>query len=47
MRRRVGYPFIALVISFIVIGFSGRRAFIGIGVAFLVLGFVTLRRRAT
>jgi hypothetical protein len=43
MRRRVGYPFIALGISFMVIGFSGRRAFIGIGLAFLVLGFVTLR----
>ena len=47
MRRRAGYPFIAMGISFMVIGFSGRRAFIGIGAAFLVLGFVTLRRRAS
>jgi len=47
MKRRVGYPFLALGISFMVIGFSGRRAFIGIGLAFLVLGIVALRRSAS
>jgi hypothetical protein len=46
MRKvgRVGYPFIALGISFLVIGFSGHRAFIGVGVVFLLLGIVTLKR---
>jgi len=47
MKRRVGYPFLALGISFMVIGFSGRKAFIGIGLAFLVLGIVALRRSAS
>jgi len=42
---RVGYPFIALGIAFLVIGISGHRTFIGVGAAFLVLGFITLRRR--
>jgi hypothetical protein len=46
MRRfgRAGYPFIALGISFIAIGFTRQRAFIAIGLAFLAIGFVTLRR---
>ena len=46
MRRiaRIGYPFIAIGFAFIAIGANGRRAFLAIGAAFLVLAFVTLRK---
>jgi hypothetical protein len=37
-------PFLALAIAFIAIGISGQRAFIGIGVAFLVLAVVMMRK---
>jgi len=49
MRRLglAGYPFIALGIAFVAIGFTGQRTFIAIGVVFLVLGILALRRRAT
>jgi len=39
-----GYPFIALGIAFITIGFSTRRPFIFIGAAFIAIGFVLLKR---
>ncbi len=41
---RAGYPFIAIGIAFLAIGFSTRRAFMVIGAAFLILGIITLRR---
>ena len=45
--RRVGvagYPFIALGIAFVAIGFSGRKPFIIIGTVFIAIGFILLRR---
>ena len=42
---RVGYPFIAMGIAFAAIGVSGRKAFLVIGLTFLVMGFVLLRRK--
>lgn len=41
-KPKVAY--LALGAAFILIGLSGQRAFIGVGVVFLVLGFVQLRR---
>jgi hypothetical protein len=40
-----GYPFIALGIAFIAIGFSSSKPFIAIGVAFIGVGFVLLTRK--
>ncbi len=40
-----GYPFIAIGIAFVAIGFSGQKTFIAIGVVFIGIGFVLLRRR--
>jgi hypothetical protein len=42
---RVGYPFIALGIAFLVIGFTGHRAFIAVGAMFLVVGIIKLKGR--
>ena len=42
----VGYPFIAIGIAFVAIGFSGRKALFVIGLTFLIIGFVLLRSRA-
>ncbi len=42
---RVGYPFIAMGITFVAIGFSGRKPFLVIGLTFLVIGFVLLTRK--
>ena len=39
-------PFITLGISFMAIGFSGQRAFIPIGIVFLIIGAVLLRKRS-
>ena len=39
-----GYPFIAIGIAFIATGFTRTRVFIGIGVAFLILGILLLKR---
>ena len=44
---RAGYPLIAIGIAFTAIGFAGQRAFIAIGLVFLVFGIVTLRRGRT
>lgn len=38
-------PFLALAIAFIAIGISGQRAFIYIGVVFLVIAVAMFRRR--
>ena len=38
-------PFIMLGIVFIALGISGQRTFIPIGVVFLIVGVVLLRRR--
>jgi hypothetical protein len=47
MKRPVasGISFIVLGVVFIAIGSSGQRAFLGIGAAFLVIGFVSLARQ--
>jgi hypothetical protein len=37
-------PFLVLAISFIAIGITGQRVFIYIGVAFLVLALVMMRK---
>ena len=38
-------PFLALAIAFIAIGVTGQRTFIYIGIVFLVLALVMLRKR--
>ncbi|HET6646818.1 MAG TPA: LPXTG cell wall anchor domain-containing protein [Pyrinomonadaceae bacterium] len=38
-------PFLALAIAFIAIGVAGQRTFIYIGIVFLVLALVMLRKR--
>jgi LPXTG-motif cell wall-anchored protein len=38
-------PFLVLAIAFIVIGMTGQRAFIYIGIAFLILAMVMMKRR--
>ena len=38
-------PFLALAIAFIAIGVSGQRTFIYIGIVFLILALVMLRKR--
>jgi len=38
-----GYPFIALGIAFVAIGFSGRKPFIIIGAIFIAIGFFLLK----
>ncbi len=35
-----GVVFIALGVVFIAVGSSGQRAFLGVGLAFLIVGFV-------
>jgi hypothetical protein len=47
MKRNgmAGYPIIAMGIAFLAIGFNGRKAFIAIGLAFMLIGIVMLRRR--
>ena len=37
--------FLALAVAFIAIGLSGQRVFIYIGIAFLVIALVRLRRK--
>jgi len=43
--RYAPYPFFALAIAFIAIGASGQRTFIYVGVVFLVLALVMVRKR--
>jgi len=46
--KRAGTPgiiFIALGAAFVAIGISGQRAFLAIGLAFLVVGFVIFFRQ--
>ena len=38
-------PFLALAIAFIAIGVTGQRTFIYIGIVFLILPLVMLRKR--
>jgi LPXTG-motif cell wall-anchored protein len=44
MRYRFA-PFLALAIAFIAIGVTGQRTFIYIGIVFLILALVMLRKR--
>jgi LPXTG-motif cell wall-anchored protein len=43
--RYAPFPFLALAIAFIAIGASGQRTFIYVGIVFLVLAIVMLRKR--
>ena len=43
--RYAPYPFFALAITFIAIGATGQRTFIYVGIVFLVLALVLLRKR--
>ncbi len=43
MSKR-GIPFIAIGTAFLGIGITGQRAFIYVGIVFLILGVVLLRR---
>ncbi len=43
MRYRFA-PFMTLAIAFIVIGISGQRTFIYVGIAFLVLAIAMMRK---
>ena len=38
-------PFLALAIAFIAIGVTGQRTFVYIGIVFLILALVMLRKR--
>lgn len=42
--RRVAMVFLILAIAFIAIGLSGRRTFIFVGIAFLVVALLRWRR---
>ena len=44
MRYRFA-PFLALAIAFIAIGVTGQRTFVYIGIVFLILALVMLRKR--
>ena len=39
-----GLPFIAIGTAFLAIGISGRRAFLYIGIVFLIIGMIMLTR---
>ena len=43
MSKR-GIPFIALGTAFLGIGIAGQRTFLYVGVVFLILGIILLRR---
>jgi hypothetical protein len=43
--RTQAITFLAIAIAFFAIGLSGQRAFIYVGIAFLVIAFISLRRR--
>jgi len=42
--RKIPYVFVALGVAFLAIGFSNRRAFIFIGIAFLMIALIALLR---
>jgi len=44
-RRQLGAPFMVLGFAFIAIGASRQRGFVAIGIVFLVLGIVQMRRQ--
>jgi len=44
MMRQAAMVFLILAIAFIAIGISGRRTFLFIGIAFLVVAFIRWRR---
>jgi hypothetical protein len=44
-RKSAGIPFLALGVTFLAVGATGRQAFLAIGLTFLVLGVVLLLRR--
>lgn len=42
---RYGFaPFLVLAIAFIALGISGQRTFIFVGITFLILGLVLMRK---
>ena len=43
--RYAPFPFLALAIAFIVLGATGQRTFIYLGIVFLVLAIVLMRKR--
>jgi LPXTG-motif cell wall-anchored protein len=43
--RYAPFPFLALAIAFIAIGATGQRTFIYVGIVFLVLAIVMMRKR--
>ena len=47
MKKNSGpaIAFIAIGVTFLAIGSSGRRAFLVIGAAFIVIGLISLRRQ--
>jgi hypothetical protein len=44
MSKR-GIPFIALGTAFLGIGLAGQRTFLYVGIVFLIIGLVLLKRR--
>ncbi|MCM3903634.1 MAG: hypothetical protein ND866_18180 [Pyrinomonadaceae bacterium] len=42
--RYAPFPFFALAIAFIAIGASGQRTFIYVGIVFLILALVLMRK---
>jgi hypothetical protein len=45
VTARRGIPFLGIAIAFLVVGLTGRRAFLAIGLAFLVIGVVFMARQ--
>jgi hypothetical protein len=43
--RGIGFPFLAIGVAFLVLGATGRRAFLAIGLAFLALAIVFIARQ--
>jgi hypothetical protein len=47
-RKSIGIPFLVIGIVFLILGATGRRAFVAIGIVFIVLGIVlSTRQRRT
>ena len=44
MKPKAGIPFLVIGLAFITLGISGQKAFIAIGIVFMVLGAALLTR---